>query len=203
MNSSALGFQKRLSIGKQYEAEIANEVSNFGIPLKPVSEQQDMIGKIDRQVKWTGELASRFPELGIPAGTTAFVQIKSREGYPDFLFDVYEPFYGFNDSRTKEGRDLVGKYELYICRTLEGLFICNANRLKKNEIQGIVTKWKTEGGRTLQEGDVRPRWFSGEKHNMPGVDICVKEDNANYRPKMLIYIKPSSVEEKLCVLQTD
>jgi hypothetical protein len=185
--SASENLTNRLPKGKAAEARIAAAVIAAGIPLQPVTEQEDMIAKVDRKVEWTAELQAKFPTLDLPIGTL-YVQIKTRETGTDLLLDAYEPFHGLKNDQTKEGRDFVGKYEIYICGTEQNIVIANAREVKTAAMKTIVRYGcDFEGTRQAYR-----RWYYRDQPT----SLCIMEDHCNGRQKMIVFVQPSVVTRK-------
>lgn len=185
------GATGRLATGKAAEEKIAQAVIAFGIPLQPVTEQEDMIAKVDRKVEWTEDLARKFPLLHLPLGTL-YVQIKNRETGVDLLLDAYEPFYGLTNEQTKEGRDFIGKYDIYICGTKDGITIANAQEVKSKAITIIVLWGLRCGNDRPYENRISPYWYN---RNEP-VSMCIMDDHCNGRTKMIVFVSPKIITKK-------
>src|SRR5581483_271629 len=125
-------FKQRLSIGKLKENQIADCLSkHYGFKLNEVSDKEDIYEKIDRH--WVQE-----------DGSVKKVQIKTRtkSSGNDILLDIFEPFFGIKNDKTKPGRDMKGSYDIYICldkhekviRVIDG-------KRQKEVVEEVLQEW--------------------------------------------------------------
>jgi hypothetical protein len=167
-------FHERVEKGKAGEEQIAEVLRSHGLNLIDVDERTDMIDKIDRQL--------------VTESGTYSVQIKFRDSsdrYRDFLLDLYEPFYGDGDPDTKIGRDLVSKYDIYVCRIKDTIYVING-KAQKTLVANVLEEWRQ---RRCQLPVFRSTKYSG-------VELRKVVDHRNNRPKLLMFIPPGTYSGK-------
>jgi len=180
-------YKSRVRTGKIGEEEVAEILRNrFNLTIRDVHEDRDRIEKIDRIVI-------------APSGKPRTLQIKYRETGKDILVDVYEPFYGINDDRTKPGRDFVSECDLYACRVGESVHLIHGSVLRV-VILKTMTEWIKRGCLFLDTFRNAPA-----KHlcyTIGGVTIHTQNDHASNRPKLLMFIPPDVIPENHIMTKT-
>ncbi len=164
---------KRVFAGKHYEDLIVKALESQGLKFEKVTLEQDCDEKIDRYL--------------VDGDTKKSVQIKRRMDYSgrDLLLDIYEPYFGLESESTKKGRDLVSNYDLYVCMARDIIYIVNGPR-QKEIVNEVLEEWKSHG----QVLRVYPSSL------YPGIEIRYTSDKANHRPKLLMFIPPTTYSEE-------
>lgn len=165
--------RKRYLYGKQVEDLIVKALEMHGLKFEDVDRKVDCEEKIDRYL--------------IGEGVKKACQIKCRMGYSgdDVLIDVYEPFYGIDNLATKQGRDYVGKYDVYVCLSKDGKTIRVINGKRQKEIIEMVLDEWTKSYYQLPVFD---------SYRFKGVQMRYTKDRSNSRPKILMFIRPDVYE---------
>lgn len=187
-------FVERLKKGKAQEAIIIDKLRSYDLPIEEVTKKQDIKEKIDGTMLVDFQVTKRYKWLEKYKGEKINVQIKFRtDKYSDLLFDLYEPYHGPGHPKTKEGRDLVGNYQMYICQMSNGMiYIVDAEECKK-VIDNHINEWLTN------DQPLKPGKKSMYYRNEKGVQIGISIDNKSGIPKMLGFIPPNVIINKVII----
>lgn len=184
--SATLESRERVRRGVNREGHIANALrTQGGLDIRDATDDEDKgHQKIDRWVVRDGK------KLGM--------QIKFRETGEDILFEVFDTFYGWDDPRNKEGRDMIGQAELYAClkddkRTCYVLPTSVAHRLIRDAVEMI----RQYGWTIENERGATFRWTIGGHR----IELKKTTDPRDGRPKLMAYI-PSAVFAHLESVET-
>lgn len=167
--------QTRVRHGKERERQIAVALKNqVGLPIVDATEDEDKDRKIDRWIDY-------------PEGRIA-LQIKYREVGEDLLFEVYDKWFDWNDSRNKLGRDMKGDAKEYAVLLKDRhTVVMVPTKLAKDVIYEML-----EAAR--QNGFQPSGWYSSTLryfvHDLK-LELKVQKDPDDGRQKMIAYI-PSS-----------
>jgi len=107
----------RVSTGLKEEAKIIERLRDSGLIFTKATEEQDKLDKIDGFVTYDGNEGEPIP-----------TQIKFRDSAigKDILYEVYK-----NIATDTQGRDYIGKSDLYVCRVKSGgLYMASSKKLK-------------------------------------------------------------------------
>jgi hypothetical protein len=162
--------RKRYLYGKQIEDKIVKSLETYGLVFEDVDRNTDCYDKIDRYL--------------VVEGGKKPCQIKCRMSYSgdDILIDIYEPFMGIDSSDTKQGRDYIGKYEVYIVLAKDGKTIRVIDGIRQKEvIEEVLKEWS---GYHYQLPVFNSKLY-------PGCQLRYTTDRNNNRPKVLMFINPS------------
>lgn len=173
-------FEERVRIGKMYEAQMLQNLIGQGYKTKEATSHEDMIEKIDGYI---------VDAVDIP------FQSKYRETGSDIGLDIYEPWYGLGDPRTKLGRDSRGKAQLYLTQVETTLYLMSKAGLQAI-VDRVMTEWKSlnfkfDFGDGIQRGTFNSRIYSG-------VQFKFKIDERSRVPKIMAYIPPTAVDSEFC-----
>jgi hypothetical protein len=170
-----LNFKERLDRGKKFEEIIDSVLLPMNRKIKQSTLNEDMHEKIDR-----------IEEL--PDGTTRKLAYKARTSGDDILLDLYEPFYGIDNTATRPGRDLISPYDRYFCLERGGGNLREIDgAVQKMRIKEVLTEW-ADCSYFLSRG-----WFNSVR--VPGISLKYHVDKSNDRPKIIMFIKPSVYKE--------
>ncbi len=124
---------ERVKVGKKNEKRVINCLNkHHNWNLEEAPREEDRIEKVDcYEVSKTGKRLA--------------AQVKTRVSGDDILVDIFEPYYGLDDDRTKKGRDTQRDYDLYICLSKDGktIRVVNGKALKRM-LKKLANKWKSE-----------------------------------------------------------
>ena len=169
---NAESTETRVRKGKLNEAAIAACLNkHYGFQLVEGSFEDDTRKKCD------------FYE--VKDGVRVWRQIKSRASGIDILYDRKEPYWGWNDPRTRDGRDHVGKYDYFDCLTKDGETIREVLATRMREIIAEVDEEYQQAG--------CPKVFTSGKY--PGLQYREHFDAYSGRPKLLCFL-PSRIFDK-------
>ena len=116
-------------------------------------------------------------------GTTRNLSYKARTSGDDILLDLYEPFYGIDNTKTKPGRDLISPYDRYLCLERGGGNLREIDgAAQKMRVKLVLTEW-TDCSYHLSKG-----WFNSAR--CPGISLRYHVDKSNSRPKIIMFIQP-------------
>jgi hypothetical protein len=174
-------FEERVRLGKQYEAQMLQNLIGCGYQTKSATSREDMIEKIDGYI--------------VDSGTAIPFQSKYRETGSDIGLDIYEPWFGLDDPRTRLGRDSRGKAELYLTQVETTLYLMSKGGLKY-VVDSVMNEWKDlnfkfDFGDGVQRGTFNSRIYSG-------VQFKFKIDERSGVPKIMAYIPPTAVDSDFC-----
>lgn len=171
-----LNFNERLERGRKFEEIIDEIMTTQGRQIKAATQEQDMYGKIDRIET-------------LPDGTTHNLSYKARTSGPDILLDLYEPFYGIDNTKTKPGRDLISPYDKYLCLERGGGKLREVlGSAQKMKVKIVLDEW-ADCSYHLD----RNQWFRSGR--VDGISLKYHADKSNHRPKIIMFIQPSVYKE--------
>jgi hypothetical protein len=179
-------FDERLRLGKQCEAQMFENLRTCGYFIREATTYQDKYDKIDGFL--SGDGIDFYP-----------FQSKYRQTGSDIGFDVYEPWFGLGDPKTRLGRDYRGKAHLYVTQVNDQLYVMSDSGLKLL-INDVLKEWKETGlkfdfGDGISRGTFNSRTFSG-------VQLKLKIDEHSHTPKIMAYIPPTAVNSDHCRIFT-
>jgi len=165
MGLNELSPKTRVKRGEKIEDEICECLNeHYGFGLEKASFVENTRKKIDRFIQGK---TGRIP-----------VQVKGRFSGDDILYDLYEPYCGIGDPRTKPGRDHKGEFKVYICLSKDRRIIRVVNVESMRAIIGeIENEWSASGHKLP---------FFSEKH--PGCELRWHEDQWSGTPKVLCFL---------------
>jgi hypothetical protein len=178
--------KERVRIGKDvYETHIHESLRGKGYILKDATSYEDKIQKIDCYI--------------IAEGREIPVQSKYRETGIDIGMDIYEPWFGLSDSRTKPGRDSQSEAQLYASQSGSTLYLVSKASLQQIA-DAVMDEWKNlnfkfDFGDGIQRGTFNSRIYSN-------VQLKYKIDEENGTPKIIAYIPPTVVKSEFCLTFT-
>jgi hypothetical protein len=165
MNEESTGV--RVKKGKMNEAAIAACLNkHYGFHLVEGSITDDTVKKLDYY--------EETPERRI------WRQMKSRASGWDILYDRKEPYWGWDDPRTKDGRDHVGKYDYFVCLSKNGEEIREVRADRMREIIALTDQEFLAAG--------APNVFTSSQ--FPRLQYRHHFDAYSGVPKLLIFLPP-------------
>lgn len=154
-------FQDKVAVVKQLEQEVLDKLTSLGFKVRDASQREDFYDKIDFWITIQG--------------TEHSVQIKQRRGGDDIIYEVYKDAY--DESAPPNGRDYIGKSELYLVVDRKGgAFVIASKPLK-----------------TVIDEFLRQNGVSSGKYK--GVDFKQTNDRETGQPKLMAFF-PTSVYGK-------
>jgi hypothetical protein len=155
---------ERIQSGKKVESFIIERLNKSGLALSKASDYDDMLKKVD---VWIGKGKEKVG-----------VQIKFRETGSDILFEVYDTFYDFNDSRNKLGRDMTGDAKKYAVLINKKIVIVEKSEAKQ-VIDDMILDARCNG---WKEKTIY--------HRERGLELQLKltKDHADGRKKIVAFI---------------
>jgi hypothetical protein len=165
-----LSLEERVHIGKGREEAIKQRLREAGFLVGDVDDHTDIHKKLDCYFGDDQELS----------------QIKTRDNDSgsDVLIDVYEPYYGLYDPRTKPARDVRSKYAYYIVLSRGTIYVIKGTS-QKPIVEAVLEEWKAQG--------CRLPFYSDEFVDDQGHCVQLRRhiDAQNKRPKVLMFIPPT------------
>jgi hypothetical protein len=167
----------RVKAGKEMEARIAAGLRNAGLKLSEASDTDDRLKKVDRWIETT-------------QGRKA-LQIKYRESGSDLLFEVFDTFHGWRDSRNKTGRDMQGIATEYAVLLPDQKTVVMVDpKVAKEAIEDMLDEARCNGwSRTSFAGSTLNHRFKGFD-----MELKLQHDPADGRKKIVAYIPAAFFE---------
>ena len=175
-HAGQLDRQTRVRHGVERERQIAVALKKqIGLPIVDASEYQDKTRKIDRWIDY-------------PEGRIA-LQIKYREAGEDLLFEVYDKWFEWNDSRNKLGRDMIGDAKEYaVLLNDRHTIVMVPTQLAKDVIYKMIETAKQVG---FTSGSYSPTLTLEYFVHDLKLELKVQKDPGDGRQKMIAYIPAS------------
>jgi hypothetical protein len=162
-------YKSRVNAGKNKESKIISQLKKFGVDIEEPTPEEDMYDKIDGWINQNGKRTS--------------VQIKFRESGDDILFEIMKDF-----DKGREGRDLIGKSELYLVVNRAGL----GRLLLTSEIKKLAKQFVKAVPQAIQQNPEKNSW-KGE-----GWEVKLTYDRATGQRKLIGFFSPNifSIQDK-------
>lgn len=167
----------RVKAGKEMEARIAAGLRQVGLKLTEATDTEDRLKKVDRWIE-------------TPQGRKA-LQIKYRESGSDLLFEVFDTFHGWRDSRNKVGRDMEGIATEYAVLLPDQKTVVMVDpKIAKEAIEDMLDEARCNGwSRTNFAGSTLHHRFKGFE-----MELKLQHDPADGRKKIVAYIPAAFFE---------
>jgi hypothetical protein len=168
-----MAYSKRVEHGKRGEMIILRKLEELGYRIREASPDEDKHDKID------GFMDSSTGENEIP------IQVKYRQTGPHILLEI--GFFGREGRFERNGRDMVGKAEMYVClsddkRTLR---LCDYSALKR-EASRMAGIFLSRREKETTEGRLPSNSYREERCG----EVRITQDKSSKRVKMLFFGYP-------------
>ena len=131
-------------------------------------------------------------------GKKCRVAIKARVSKNDILICARDPFYGFDNEKTKIGRDVLIKYDLYITLSKDENIIRVANGNVIHKIYNVLWEELLE---SRKDDDINKSPYVSTRSSRllasqayPGCEVWFHRDRFSGNPKILVFVPPSSLK---------
>lgn len=173
---------ERVNFGlKKEDAIVKCLETHYGFNFEDVTLQEDTNEKIDRYIT---KMFDTVPPKRLKT------QIKARVSGDDILYDLYEPWHGIKDKRTRPGRDDRKPLDIYICLSKDGKKIRIIKGAYLRQVaKDVREEWASKKYRIADGIPFFPEVYSQEVQGATvGCELRFHYDAHSHTPKVLLFI---------------